>query len=113
MSTTRQYELVYIVTPEASEQDVADLHTQVEQIIERLKGTLDKTENWGRRKLAYEIDHRTDGHYAVMRFTTGERTLVELKRILRVSDDILRHIVVKLPPSYAHEPLPEPAEISS
>ena len=54
MSTSRQYELVYIVTPDASEQDVTDLHTQVEQIIERFKGTLDKTENWGRRKLAYE-----------------------------------------------------------
>jgi len=47
-----------------------------------------------------------------MRFTTGERTLVELKRILRVSGDVLRHLVVKLPPSYAPEPLPEPAEIS-
>jgi small subunit ribosomal protein S6 len=54
--------------------------------------------NWGRRKLAYEIDHRADGFYYVMQFTVGERTLNELKRILRVSDDILRHIIVKLPP---------------
>ena len=57
MSTSRQYELVYIVTPEASEQEVADLHTQVEQIVQRYNGTFDKTENWGRRKLAYEIGH--------------------------------------------------------
>jgi len=48
-----------------------------------------------------------------MEFTAGERTLVELKRILRVSDDVLRHIVVKLPPSYAHKPLPKPAEVTA
>ena len=55
MSQNRQYELVYIVSPDASEQAIADLHTQVEQIVQRFNGTLDKTENWGRRKLAYEI----------------------------------------------------------
>jgi small subunit ribosomal protein S6 len=67
--------------------------------------------HWGRRKLAYEIDHRTDGYYVIMEFTVGERTLVELKRILRVSDDVLRHMVMKLPPTYAHKP--EPAEAAS
>src|SRR5512142_2236937 len=55
MSTPRQYELVYLVSPEASEQEVTDLHAQVEAIIARIGGELVKTENWGRRKLAYEI----------------------------------------------------------
>jgi ribosomal protein S6 len=52
MSATRQYELVYLITPDASEQEVADLHTQIEQIVQRFgatKSTLEKTENWGRR----------------------------------------------------------------
>ena len=44
MSTARQYELVYIVTPEATEQEIADLHTQIEQIVQRYNGTFDKTE---------------------------------------------------------------------
>jgi small subunit ribosomal protein S6 len=48
-----------------------------------------------------------------MEFTAGERTLVELKRILRVSDDVLRHMVVKLPPSYAHKSIPEPTEVTA
>ena len=61
MSTSRQYELVYIVTPEASEAQVAELHTQIEQIVTRYQGTFDKTENWGRRKLAYEIGHHREG----------------------------------------------------
>ena len=65
MSQNRQYELVYIVSPDASEQAIADLHTQVEQIVQRLHGTLDKTENWGRRKLAYEIGKAREGTYVV------------------------------------------------
>ena len=65
-------------------------------IIERTGGKAGEVNHWGRRKLAYEIDHRADGFYAVMEFTAGDRTLAELKRILRVSDDVLRHMVVKL-----------------
>jgi small subunit ribosomal protein S6 len=48
-----------------------------------------------------------------MEFTAGDRTLAELKRILRVSDDVLRHMVVKLPPSYSNRPLPEPTEATT
>ena len=47
----RKYELVYVVSPDASDDQVADLHKQVEAIIQRLHGQLDKTENWGRRKV--------------------------------------------------------------
>ena len=63
MSQNRQYELVYIVSPETGEQETGDLHTQVEQIVQRYNGTIDKTENWGRRKLAYEIGHHREGTY--------------------------------------------------
>ena len=69
MSQNRQYELVYIVSPDASEQAVAELHTQVEQIVQRFNGTLDKTENWGRRKLAYEIGHAREGTYVIETIT--------------------------------------------
>lgn len=96
MGTTRQYELVYIVTPEASEQDVADLHTQVEQIIERFKGTLDKTENWGRRKLAYEIGRHREGTYVVETITGSGELMKEIDRRLRVSDAVIRHLVVRV-----------------
>jgi small subunit ribosomal protein S6 len=96
LSTSRQYELVYIVTPEASEQDVADLHTQVEQITERLKGTLDKTENWGRRKLAYEIGKHREGTYVVETITGSGELMKEIDRRLRVSDAVIRHLVVRV-----------------
>ena len=47
MSTNRQYELVYVLNPESTDEQVAELHTQIEQIVGRFQGTLDKTENWG------------------------------------------------------------------
>jgi small subunit ribosomal protein S6 len=96
LSTSRQYELVYIVTPEATEQDVADLHTQIEQIIGRYNGTLDKTENWGRRKLAYEIGKHREGTYVVETITGSGELMKEIDRRLRVIDSVIRHLAVRV-----------------
>jgi small subunit ribosomal protein S6 len=97
MSQTRQYELVYIVTPDASDQEVTDLHAQIEQIIQRYTGTLDKTENWGRRKLAYEIGHHREATYVVetINSTSGD-VMKEIDRRLRVTDQVIRHLVVRV-----------------
>jgi small subunit ribosomal protein S6 len=96
MSQTRQYELVYIVSPDASEQAVADLHTQIEEIVTRFKGTLDKTENWGRRKLAYEIGHAREGTYVVETISGTGELMKEIDRRLRVTDTIIRHLTVRV-----------------
>jgi small subunit ribosomal protein S6 len=102
-----------IVIPELDEEQVENTISRFRTIIERTGGEAGEVNHWGRRKLAYEIDHRADGFYAVMRFTAGERTLVELKRILRVSDDVLRHMIVKVSPDYVEGPQEtEPAEVS-
>jgi small subunit ribosomal protein S6 len=96
MSQTRQYELVYIVSPEASDATIADLHTQVEQIVQRYSGTLDKTENWGRRKLAYEIGHAREATYVVETISGSGELMKELDRRLRVTDTIIRHLIVRV-----------------
>jgi small subunit ribosomal protein S6 len=97
MSATRQYELVYLVTPDAPEQEIADLHTQIEQIVTRFNATLDKTENWGRRKLAYEIGHHREAVYVVetISSTSGD-VMKEIDRRLRVIDMVIRHLVVRV-----------------
>jgi small subunit ribosomal protein S6 len=97
MSTTRQYELVYLITPDASEQEIADLHTQIEQIVTRFNATLEKTENWGRRKLAYEIGHHREAVYVVetINSTSGD-VMKEIDRRLRVIDSVIRHLVVRV-----------------
>jgi small subunit ribosomal protein S6 len=112
-ATIDTYEAMLIVIPELDEEQVENTISRFQTIIERTGGRVANVNHWGRRKLAYEIDNRTDGFYVVMEFTVGERTLAELKRILRVSDDVLRHMIVKLPPTYAHRPLPEVAEAAT
>ena len=96
MSQNRQYELVYIVSPEASDEAIAELHTQIEQIVQRYNGTLDKTENWGRRKLAYEIGHAREGTYVIETITGGGDLMKEIDRRLRVIDTVIRHLTVRV-----------------
>jgi small subunit ribosomal protein S6 len=96
MSQARQYELVYIMSPDATEQDVADLHVQIESIIARYQGELVKTEDWGRRKLAFRIGKHREGTYVLEVFKgTGELTK-ELDRRLKVIDSVIRHLCVRV-----------------
>jgi small subunit ribosomal protein S6 len=96
MSHARQYELVYILSPDATEQEIADLHAQVESIIARYQGEMVKTENWGRRKLAYRIGKHREGTYVLEVFRgTGELTK-ELDRRLKVFDSVIRHLCIRV-----------------
>lgn len=92
----RKYELVYVVSPEATDAQIADLHTQVEQITQRLGGKIDKTDNWGRRKLAYEIGPHKEGTYVLELIDGGGELMKEIDRRLKVSDLIIRHLVVRI-----------------
>jgi small subunit ribosomal protein S6 len=96
MSETRQYELVYIATPDATEQQMAELHAQVEAVVARFGGRLDNTENWGRRKLAYEIGRHKDGVYVLELMTGPGEMMRELDRRLRVNDMVIRHLTVRV-----------------
>lgn len=96
MSDSRQYELVYVVSPEVTEDGVAELHGRIEEIVEQLGGHIEKTDNWGRRRLSYEIGRHREGTY-VLELVNGPGTmLAELGRRLRVMDQLLRHLVVRV-----------------
>ena len=96
MSQKRLYELVYIVSPDATEQTIAELHTQVESIVTRLQGEMVRTENWGRRRLAYRIGKHREGTYVLEVFNgTGDVTK-ELDRRLKVTDSVIRHLLVRV-----------------
>lgn len=96
MSDVRQYELVYITPPETTEEALADLHTQVAGVVERFGGNIEKTENWGRRRLAYEIAGHREGAY-VLEVINGPGALTsELDRRLRVLDAVIRHMIVRV-----------------
>ena len=92
----RQYELVYILHPDSTEQQVADLHEQVAGIVSRTHGVIERTDIWGRRRLAYEIGHFKEGVY-VLEVINGSGELVkELDRRLKVMDQVVRHLIVRV-----------------
>lgn len=96
MSEARQYELVYVVSPEVTDEGVTELHERIAEIVGQLGGKIDKTDNWGRRRLAYEINRHREGSY-VIELITGPGTLVtELERRLRVMEQLLRYLVVRV-----------------
>lgn len=94
--SARTYELVYVLKPDASEQEVADLHAQIADITQRLGGTIVRTEPWGRRKLAYEIAHRKEGFYVLEVIAGSGDLMKELDRRLRVTEGLLRHLIVRV-----------------
>ena len=96
MSDSRQYELVYVVSPDVAEDGVAELHTRIEEIVQQLEGSIDKTDNWGRRRLAYEINRHREGTYVLELVSGPASMLAELDRRLRVMDQLLRHLIVRV-----------------
>ena len=92
----RKYELVYVVSPDASDDQVTALHTQVEETVTRMSGQLEKTENWGRRKLAYEIGRHKEGTYVLEVINGSGELMKELDRRLKVLDYVIRHLVVRV-----------------
>ena len=92
----RQYELIYILPPETTEQQATELHDQVSEIATRLHGLIEKTENWGRRKLAYEIGHFKEGVYVLEVINGSGELMKELDRRLKVLDQVMRHMIVRV-----------------
>ncbi|HUR33900.1 MAG TPA: 30S ribosomal protein S6 [Vicinamibacterales bacterium] len=92
----RQYELIYILPPETAEQQAAEMHDQVADVVARLHGQIEKTENWGRRKLAYEIGHHKDGVYVLEVINGSGELMKELDRRLKVIDQVMRHMIVRV-----------------
>jgi small subunit ribosomal protein S6 len=92
----RQYELLYILPPDSTEQQVAELHEQIASVVSRLNGQIEKTDNWGRRRLAYEIGPHKEGLYVLELINGSGDLMKELDRRLRVLDQVVRHIVVRV-----------------
>ena len=92
----RQYELVYILPPDSTEEQVAELHEQVASVVSRLNGQIERTEPWGRRRLAYEIGPHKEGFYVLDVINGSGELMKELDRRLKVLDQVIRHLVVRV-----------------
>jgi small subunit ribosomal protein S6 len=96
LETKRQYEVVFIVNPDADEDEVTRLTDGFKQIVTDQGGTITKAESMGRRKLAYEILHKTEGNFVLLEIEGSGREIAELERRMRVNDRIIRYITVRV-----------------
>jgi small subunit ribosomal protein S6 len=96
MSTNRQYELVYIALPDSTDEALAELHQQVAKVVEQFGGTVERSEPWGRRRLAYDISNQREGTYVLEVLNGPPAMTTELDRRLRVLDIVMRHLIVRV-----------------
>ena len=87
---THQYELMVILTPEIDERQVAPTLDKFLKVITNDGGSIDKVDIWGKRRLAYEIQKKNEGIYAVVNFTADPATAQELDRQLNLSESVMR-----------------------
>lgn len=93
----RDYEILYIVKPDLDEEAVAEATRSVEELITGFGGTVQKTDQWGRRKLAYEVQHLREGHYVLTDFQFDPERVPELEGQLRISESVFRYLVTRKP----------------
>ena len=91
----REYELMFVLTPELQEDGVTAAAERVTSLITNRGGEITKTDTWGRRRMAYPIRHQLDGYYTVMRFRLEANLTDELDRNLRLNESVLRHLIVR------------------
>jgi len=96
LETQRQYEVVFIVDPTADDDEVTRLTDNLKQIVTDQGGTVTKTESMGKRKLAYEILHKTEGSFVLLEVEGSGKEIAELERRMRVNDRIIRYITVRV-----------------
>lgn len=92
----RIYEEMFIIRPDAAEEEVDAYVEQVKQLIAGGGGTIDKVEKWGKRKLAYRVSKREEGIYVLLQISCGPDVVKELERRMRVSDLVLKYLTVRI-----------------
>ena len=95
---SRDYELGFILQPEVKEEQTHALLERIEQITNNYGGQIMRVSQWGRRRLAYPIQHHRDGLYVFIDMILAPETVSELDRTLKVSEDVLRHLIKKRDP---------------
>ena len=93
----KAYELLFFVDPTITDETRAGVMTRIEVAITENGGAVDNVDNWGKRKLAYEIDKLTEGDYTLVNFHADPTQIAELDRVLRINDAVKRHMIVRRP----------------
>ena len=100
-----EYEILLLLDPELAEEKQSETVTRVKTLIERGGGTFERHDAWGRRRLAYPINKKHEGVYHLISFSATPETLDELSRVLKIDDDVLRHMATRRPEGGPAEPV--------
>jgi small subunit ribosomal protein S6 len=92
----RIYEELFILRPETTEEEVDAYVELLSKEITSTGGTVDKTDKWGVRKLAYRVEKKAEGYYVLIQFTAGPKTVAEVERKMRVTDMVMKFITVRI-----------------
>ena len=90
-----KYELMFVVNV-ADEEKIKAAVQLVQDVIKKIGGTVDKVDEWGKRALAYEVKKQREGYYVVVDFQADSAQVSELDRVIKIHEEIIRHIIVKL-----------------
>ena len=103
------YEILLLLDVELPDERQNEIVTRTRELVERGGGTFEQHDVWGRRRLAYEIDHKPEGSYHLLTFQADPGTLDEISRVLKITDGVLRHMAVKRPKPGATPSGPPPS----
>ena len=92
----RKYELLYVLQPDLDEEQMQALKEKVNGIIAEQSGQNVEVNEWGKRRLAYEIADHREGHYIEVHFEGTPQVVDELERVIKITNGILRHIIVRI-----------------
>jgi len=105
------YEILLMLDPELPDERQTEIVTRTREAIEKDGGRWDNEEPWGRRRLAYEIDHKPEGVYLLLTFAAEPETLDEVSRVLKITDGVMRHMAVRrVKGASTRPPQPSPEE---
>ena len=91
----REYEFVYVIQPDATPEREAEIHQRIDQVVADHSGRLLLRDDWGKRRLAYEIKKFQKGHYFQVNFLGLGKEIAEIERLMRIDADVLRYLTVQ------------------
>ncbi len=91
----RKYEVMYILKPDLKEEEIKDAIARLQGIITNFNGEIEKVEEMGKRRLAYEIKKIREGYYVLMNFKAEAKAVFELERVMKIMDEVIRYLIVK------------------
>ena len=108
-----EYEIMLLLDPELAEERANEIIQRIRTAVEGAQGTWDGHEPWGRRRLAYEIDHKGEAVYHLLLFTAAPETLAEITRVLKITDGVMRHGAYRRVKGSQHQKAPSQAPVAA